>query len=281
MKLKEKSAPITFNLTGNLRKRAYDVYEQAGWEFEEYKNFKIEENGSQLSGMFEEFIAAVLRAKRIGKEQKDYDVEVVGNPFHWSIKVEVRSGSKSLNLGPSTTTGTNRYFELFKAFKKLCKEDTKCTSLIIIRLDTDHNELKIYEIPSSLVWGLFKLNVIGQEVEIPTDKVPQFILDGLEKVVKVTKDNKGNPVEKIATGMRNLCLSNKQLEIIFPYEDYKFVVTDRHKMQDETPEECWRKAVERSPKIQPKPCLGVFNIEKLDYNTLYEGYAQFDGKNKS
>ena len=45
--------------------------------------------------------------------------------------------------------------------------------------------------------------------------------------------------------------------------------------------ECWRKAVERSPKIQPKPCLGVFNIEKLDYNTLYEGYAQFDGKNKS
>lgn len=61
MKLKEKSAPITFNLTGNLRKRTYDVYEQAGWEFEEYKNFIIEENGSQLSGMFEEFIAAVLR----------------------------------------------------------------------------------------------------------------------------------------------------------------------------------------------------------------------------
>ena len=85
MKLREKSAPITFNLTDNLRKRTYNLYEQAGWELEEYKNFIIEENGSQLSGMFEEFIAAVLRAKRIGKEQKDYDVEVVGNPFHWSI----------------------------------------------------------------------------------------------------------------------------------------------------------------------------------------------------
>ena len=237
MKLKEKSAPITFNLIDNLRKRTYNLYEQAGWELEEYKDFMIEENGSQLSGMFEEYIAAVLRAKRIGKEQKDYDVEIVGNPFHWSIKIEVRSGSKSLNLG-AIYNHRNKIVILncFKAFKKLCKKDTKCTSLIIIRLDTDHNELKIYEIPSSLVWGLFKLNVIGQEVEIPTDKVPQFILDGLEKVVKVTRVNKGNPVEKIATGMRNLCLSNKQFEIIFPYEDYKFVVTDRHKMQDETPE---------------------------------------------
>ena len=59
----------------------------------------------------------------------------------------------------------------------------------------------------------------------------------------------------VQTGLKNTAANakpivenlKKQFDIIFPYEDYKFVVTDRHKMQDETPEECWRKAVERSP----------------------------------
>ena len=284
-------APVTFNLNKNLRARTYDLYEQAGWSFDEYKDLLIEENGSQLSGLFEEFIAAVLRGKRVGKDQKDYDVEIIINIIkHWSPKLEVRSGSNSINLGPSTTTGTNRYFEYLKAFKKLFKKETKCTSLIVLRLDTDHNALKIYEIPSKLVWGLHEMNVIGNEVFIPTDKVPQFIIDRLGDPVKVTTKNKGNNVENIATGMRNLCLSTNQFETIFPYEDYKFEITERHKMEDETPEECWRKAIERSPKIksgknkgkakiEPKECLGVFNKEGLEYNTLNELYNQYDGKN--
>ena len=193
-------APVTFNLNKNLRARTYDLYGQAGWSFDEYKDLLIEENGSQLSGLFEEFIAAVLRGKRVGKDQKDYDVEIIINIIkHWSPKLEVRSGSNSINLGPSTTTGTNRYFEYLKAFKKLFKKETKCTSLIVLRLDTDHNALKIYEIPSKLVWGLHEMNVIGNEVFIPTDKVPQFIIDRLGDPVKVTTKNKGNNVENIAT----------------------------------------------------------------------------------
>ena len=59
-------APVTFNLNKNLRARTYDLYGQAGWSFDEYKDLLIEENGSQLSGLFEEFIAAVLRGKRVG-----------------------------------------------------------------------------------------------------------------------------------------------------------------------------------------------------------------------
>ena len=284
---------VTFDLNKNLRARTYDLYEQAGWSFEEFKDIIIEENGSQLSGLFEEFIAAVLRGKRVGGDQKDYDVEIINNiKKHWSAKIEVRSGSKSLNLGPSTTTGTNRYFEFLKAFKKLFKKETKCTSLIVFRLDTDHNALKIYEIPSKLVWGLHQMNVIGNEVLIPTDKVPQFIIDRLGDPVKNIIKNKGNDVETIATGMRNLCLSTNQFETIFPYEDYKFEITERHKMQDETPEECWRKAIERSPKIksgknkgkakiEPKECSGVFNREGLEYNTLNDLYYQYDGKGEN
>lgn len=284
-------APVTFNLNQNLRARTYDLYEQAGWLFEEYKGIIIEENGSQLSGLFEEYIAAIVRGERIGGDQKDYDVEIINNiKKHWSKKIEVRSGSKHLNLGPSTTTGTNRYFEFLKAFKKLFKKETKCDSLIIFRLDTDHDALKIYEIPSKLVWGLHEMNVIGNEVSIPTDKVPQFIINRLGDLVKKIIKNKGNDVEMILTGMRNLCLSTNQFEIIFPYEDYKFEITERHKMQDETPEECWRKAIKRSPKIksgenkgtpkiEPKKCEGVFNREGLDYNALNTLYEEYDGKN--
>ena len=279
--------PVTFNLNKNLRARTYDLYEQAGWQFEEYEDKLIEENGSQLSGLFEEFIAAVLGGNRVGGDQKDFDVEITDNiKKHWSKRIEVRSGNRNHNLGPSTTTGTNRYFEFLKAFKKLSKKETKCTSLIVFRLDTDHNALKIYEIPSKLVWGLHEMNVIGNEVFIPTDKVPQFIIDRLGDPVKIIKKNKGNNVETIATGMRNLCLLTSQFETIFPYEDYKFEITERHKMQDETPEECWRKAVERSSKaksgksrIEPKECLGVFNREGLSYNVLNALYEEYDGKN--
>ncbi len=284
-------APVTFNLNQNLRARTYDLYEQAGWSPKEYKDIIIEENGSQLSGLFEEYIAAIVRGKRIGGDQKDYDVVIINNvKKHWSKKIEVRSGSKNLNLGPSTSTGTNRYFEVIKAFKKLLKKETKCDSLIIFRLDTDHDALKIYEIPSKLVWGLHEMNVIGTEVSIPTDKVPQFIINRLGDLVKKIIKNKGNDVEIILTGMRNLCLSTNQFETIFPYEDYKFEITERHKMQDETPEECWRKAKKRSPKIksgenkgtpkiEPKKCEGVFNREGLDYNALNTLYEEYDGKN--
>ena len=61
-------APVTFNLNKNLRARTYDLYEQAGWLFDEYKDLLIEENGSQLSGLFEEFIAAVLLTLVEGNE---------------------------------------------------------------------------------------------------------------------------------------------------------------------------------------------------------------------
>ena len=43
------------------------------------------------------------------------------------------------------------------------------------------------------------MNVIGNEVFIPIDKVPQFIIDRLGDPVKVTTKNKGNNVENIAT----------------------------------------------------------------------------------
>ena len=113
---------------------------------------------------------------------------------------------------------------------------------------------------------------------------------GAELLIPFDERDLYKNVENIATGMRNLFLSTNQFETIFPYEDYKFEITERHKMEDETPEECWRKAIERSPKIksgknkgkakiEPKECLGVFNKEGLEYNTLNELYNQYDGKN--
>ena len=197
-------------------------------------------NGSSLSAITERHLAGVTKGEHIGGDQTNYDVQLTDNSVkHWAKKLEQRNMFKSCNVGPSTTIGKNRYFDLLKFLMKM----NDCDSLIVYDLNSDHSDVDIYEIPTKLVAGLWKLNVIGTEVVI--DKVKQ--------------------------GYRNAVLTYNQFKRLFPIEDYRFVINPNgHKMKDETPEECWNKAQKRKGAGQKKECVAEFDFDSVDFGGIFD-----------
>jgi hypothetical protein len=197
-------------------------------------------NGSSLSAVTELHLAGVTRGEHIGGDQTNYDVQLTDNSVdHWATKLEQRNMVKNCNLGPSTTVGKNRYFDFLKFLIKM----NDCHSLIVYDLNSDPNNIDIYEIPTKLVAGLWKLNVIGTEVVI--DKVKQ--------------------------GYRNAMVTYNQFKRLFPIEDYRFVINPiGHKMKDETPEECWNKAQRRKGAGQKKACVVEFDFDSVDFGDIFD-----------
>lgn len=198
-------------------------------------------NGSSLSAITERHLAGVTRGEHIGGDQTNYDVRLIENSVnHWATKLEQRNMVKTSNLGPSTTAGKNRYFDKNKFVVKM----SECDSLIVYNLNSDPNNIDIYEIPTKLVAGLWKLNVIGTEV-----------------VIKEKKQ-----------GYRNAMVSYNQFKRLFPIEDYRFVINpDGHKMKDETAEKCWDKAQKRKGFRQLKECVVEFDFDTVDFGSIFDG----------
>jgi hypothetical protein len=197
-------------------------------------------NGSNLSAITERHLACVTKGKHIGGEQTNHDVLLTESSVkHWAKKLEQRNMVKSSNLGPSTTAGKNRYFDLHKFIMKM----NDCDSLIIYDLNSDQSNIDIYEIPTKLVTGLWKLNVIGTEVVINKKK----------------------------QGYRNAMVSYNQFKRLFPIQDYRFVVTpDGHKMKDETPEQCWAKAQQRKGFRKLKECVVEYDFDTIDFGSVFD-----------
>jgi hypothetical protein len=197
-------------------------------------------NGSSLSAITERHLAGVTRGEHIGGDQTNYDVQLVENSIdHWAKKLEQRNMVKSSNLGPSTTVGKNRHFDLAKFIVKM----RDCHSLIVYDLNSDHSNVDIYEIPTKLVAGLWKLNVIGTEVVIDKEK----------------------------QGYRNAMVTYNQFKRLFPIEDYRFVINpDGHKMKDETAEKCWNKAQKRKGAGQKKECVVEFDFDSVDFGGIFD-----------
>ena len=197
-------------------------------------------NGSNLSAITEKILAAVMKGRGMGSEQTNYDVILEENSKdHWAKKLEQRNMTNGgANLGPSTTAGHNRYFEILKAIEKW----DDCDSLVVYDLESDSKNIDIYEIPAKLVAGLWRMNVIGQEVKIK--KVPQ--------------------------GYRSAMVTYNRFKQLFPIEDYRYIINKNgHKMKDETPEECWRKAQERGH-TKLKPCVKTFDFNTVDYRSIFD-----------
>jgi hypothetical protein len=197
-------------------------------------------NGSNLSALTELHLTSILRGYHIGAKQTNYDVLLVRRSKpHWSLKIEQRNMKDTSNLGPSTTAGKGRYFDKDKFVIKM----DDCHSLIIYDLNSDPNNIDIYEIPTKLVAGLWKLNVIGTEV-----------------VIKEKKQ-----------GYRNAMVTYNQFKRLFPIEDYRFVINpDGHKMKDETPEGCWDKAQKRKGFRQLKECVVEFDFDTVDFAGIFD-----------
>lgn len=196
-------------------------------------------NGSNLSAITERHLAAVMRGEHIGSEQTNYDVKLTDvSVVHWAKKLEQRNMVKSSNLGPSTTAGKNRYFDLPKFVQKI----NDCDSLIVYDLNSDPENIDIYEIPARLVFDLWKLNVIGTEVVINQKK----------------------------QGYRNAMVTYKRFKALFPIEDYRFVVNaDGHKMQNETAVDCYNKAQQRGfGKLQM--CEEFYNFDAVDFDQFLD-----------
>ena len=104
-------------------------------------------NGSNLSAITEKILAAVMKGRGMGSEQTNYDVILEENSKdHWAKKLEQRNmtNASGANLGPSTTAGHNRYFEILKAIEKWADWD----SLVVYDLETtslDTKEARILE----------------------------------------------------------------------------------------------------------------------------------------
>ena len=196
-------------------------------------------NGSNLSAITERHLAAVMKGEQIGGEQTNYDVRLNDDSKpHWARKIEQRNMVKSSNLGPSTTAGKNRYFEIDKAIEKW----KDCDSLVVYDLNSDPENIDIYEIPAKLVAGLWKLNVIGTEVTIKGEK----------------------------QGYRNAMVTYTRFKKLFPIEDYRFVINkDGHKMANETAENCWKKAQQRGHS-ELKECVVEFNFDTVDFGDLFD-----------
>jgi hypothetical protein len=197
----------------------------------------IKFNGSNMSAITEQYLASVMRGKDIGCAQANYDVLLDENSrLHWAKKLEQRNMVKSSNLGPSTTAGKNRYFDKDKFIEKM----NDCDSLIIFDLNSNPRDIDIYEIPTKLIAGLWKINVIGTEVVI--DKKKQ--------------------------GYRNAMISYTRFTKLFPIQDYRFVLNPNgHKMKDETAKECWEKAQNKKyGKI--KACMVEFDFDLVDFERI-------------
>ena len=197
-------------------------------------------NGSNLSAITEKILAAVMKGRGMGSEQTNYDVILEENSKdHWAKKLEQRNmTSGGANLGPSTTAGHNRYFEIDKGIEKW----NDCDSLVIYDLGSDSKNIDIYEVPAKLVAGLWKMNVIGTEVKIK--KEPQ--------------------------GYRNAMPTYTRFKKLFPIEDYRFIINaDGHKMMNETPEDCWRKAQERGHS-KLLPCVKTFDFNSVNYKGIFD-----------
>ena len=196
-------------------------------------------NGSNLSGISERILASFTKGRCMGSDQTNYDVILEeGSKNHWAKKLEQRNMVKSANTGPSTTAGHNRHFEIVKAIEKW----NDCDSLIVFDMNSDRSDIDIYEIPANLVAGLWRMNVIGTEVQI--NKIPQ--------------------------GYRNAMVTYNRFKQLFPIEDYRFIINpDGHKMEDETPEECWRKAQERGHKTL-KECVETFDFDTVDFGGVFD-----------
>ena len=197
-------------------------------------------NGSNLSAITERHLAAVTRGKHIGGEQTNHDVLLTESSVkHWAKKLEQRNMVKSSNLGPSTTAGKNRYFDIDKFITKM----NDCDSLVIYDLNSDPSDIDIYEIPTKLVAGLWKLNVIGTEVVINKKK----------------------------QGYRNAMVSYNQFKRLFPIEDYRFVINPNgHKMKNETAQECWNKSRNRKGFRDLKECVVEYDFDTVDFGSIFD-----------
>lgn len=197
-------------------------------------------NGSNLSAITERHLTGVTKGKHIGGEQTNHDVLLTESSVnHWAKKLEQRNMVKSSNLGPSTTAGKNRYFDLNKFIMKM----NDCDSLVIYDLNSDSSNIDIYEIPTKLVAGLWKMNVIGTEVVINKKK----------------------------QGYRNAMVSYNQFKRLFPIEDYRFVINpDGHKMKDETPQQCWDKSKKRKGFRELKECVVEYDFDTVDFGSIFD-----------
>jgi hypothetical protein len=191
-------------------------------------------NGSSLSGITEAYTASVLKADNIGSEQTNYDVRLNANSRnHWATNIEVRNMTENgINLGPSTTLGKNRFFELDKFLDKVTDTD----SYIVYDLESDPENIDIYEIPADLVLELWSKNQLGKEVTI----------------------------DNVKMGYKDAVFSRSRFLALFPIEYFGFTVSKRHKAQGMTADEVLDRASNVARfRIQTTKTKGVFDFSSI------------------
>ena len=228
---------VTLNMTAVYDAIANTLSEQS--EAQEGTSFDSNDisdafNGSSLSGITEGFTAAVLKADNIGSEQTNYDVRLNANSReHWATNIEVRNMTENgINLGPSTTLGKNRFFELDKFLDKVTDTD----SYVVFDLESDSESIDIYEIPAELVLELWSMNQLGKEVKI------------------------GN----VQMGYKDAVFSRARFLALFPIEYFGFTVTKRHKAQGMSADEVLERA-SRVPRfrVESTATKGSFDFASI------------------
>jgi hypothetical protein len=210
-----------------------DQSREAGGTIFESRDIEDAFNGSSLSGITEGFTASVLKAENIGSEQTNYDVRRHANSRdHWANNIEVRNMTENgINLGPSTTAGKNRFFELDKFLDKVTDTD----SYVVFDLGSDPNEIDIYEIPAELVLDLWRNNAIGKEVKLAGEW----------------------------QGYKDAMFTRSRFQALFPIDYFGFQVTTRHKAQGMSADEVLDRASRVKGFRSEIKIKGNFNFESI------------------